>query len=130
MENRNPAEILIRTQSTLDIEQTEIFQQVVITQLRKERAVIESCPSSNYILSGISRMEDHPLPALLRSGLYVVISSDDPGFFQTNYKKEEEFCREKLNLTTKDLQELRKNALSLFQHIDIHAGTDIGKINF
>ncbi len=114
---KDPAEILARVISAHEVEQTHALQQAVVARLRAEEAVIESCPSSNWILSGISRLEDHPLPALLRSGLCVVMSSDDPGIFQTDYEKEEAFCREKLGMSEEELQRLRENGDFIFHVI-------------
>ena len=39
------------------------------------------CPLSNYKLSGVKRMEDHPLRKLMEGGLKVTVNSDDPAYF-------------------------------------------------
>jgi aminodeoxyfutalosine deaminase len=59
--------------------------------LAERRVVLEICPGSNIRTGALARqlcceqarIEDHPLPVLLRHGIPVVLSTDDPAMFQT-----------------------------------------------
>jgi len=59
--------------------------------LAERRIPLEICPSSNLKTGALARqlrredvrIEDHPLPKLLRRGIPVVLSTDDPAMFHT-----------------------------------------------
>lgn len=56
----------------------------LVKVLRERQVTLEVCPTSNVCLKVVSRMKDHPLPRLLKEGLFVTINSDDPPMFNTN----------------------------------------------
>lgn len=64
--------------------------------LAEKKIPLEICPKSNLRTGALARqlgresarIEDHPLPALLRHGIPVVLSTDDPALFQTNLTDE------------------------------------------
>jgi aminodeoxyfutalosine deaminase len=64
--------------------------------LAERRIPLEICPGSNIrtgalarqLLREQARIEDHPLPVLLRHGIPVVLSTDDPAMFQTTLRNE------------------------------------------
>jgi adenosine deaminase len=66
----------------------ETFQNYCMSQIRKTKAVIESCPSSNFYIGGIQNDCDHPLPRFVKNKLKVTIASDDPGIFHTRMEEE------------------------------------------
>lgn len=105
-----PPRAILHAEPEAEIVRLAALQQQILARLKEDGAVIESCPSSNWILSGISRFEDHPLPRLLRSGVRVMLSSDDPGIFRTGYEEERIFCREKLGLTKGEMEILDQYA--------------------
>jgi aminodeoxyfutalosine deaminase len=57
---------------------------------------LEICPASNMKTSALARqlrrerarIEDHPLPRLLRHGIPIVLSTDDPAMFHTTLNEE------------------------------------------
>src|SRR5438067_200244 len=64
--------------------------------LTARRIPLEICPQSNIKTGALARqlardavrIEDHPLPALFRHGIPVVLSTDDPGLFDTTLRGE------------------------------------------
>src|SRR5260370_40124760 len=68
-----------------------------LTDLLAERKIpLEICPASNIKTAALAkqlrredaRIEDHPLPKLLRHGIPVVLSTDDPAMFHTTLHEE------------------------------------------
>lgn len=53
----------------------------VVAMLRVQGVPITVCPLSNVALRAVDTMKDHPLPEMLRAGLVVTVSSDDPPYF-------------------------------------------------
>jgi aminodeoxyfutalosine deaminase len=66
--------------------------------LAERKIPLEICPGSNIRTGALARqlrrenaaIEDHPLPRLLRHGIPVVLSTDDPAMFHTTLHKEYE----------------------------------------
>jgi len=64
--------------------------------LAERRIPLEICPGSNIKTVALAkqlgrqeaRIEDHPLPKLLRHGIPVVLSTDDPAMFHTTLEEE------------------------------------------
>ena len=60
--------------------------------LATRRIVLENCPTSNLCTGALARqtekpdasLKDHPLPAFIRRGLFVTLSTDDPAMFHTD----------------------------------------------
>ena len=69
--------------------------------LADRRIPLEICPQSNIRTGALdgqlrrknARIEDHPLPKLLRHGIAVVLSTDDPAMFHTTLLGEYENAR-------------------------------------
>ena len=53
----------------------------LVERLARDSVPLTVCPLSNVALGVVSRMEEHPLPAMLRRGLAVTVNSDDPAYF-------------------------------------------------
>jgi len=45
---------------------------------------LEVCPTSNILTGAVKNIEEHPLKKLLDAGVWVTLSSDDPGIFNQN----------------------------------------------
>jgi adenosine deaminase len=64
--------------------------------LAERNIPLEICPGSNIKTAALAKqlrrenaqIEDHPLPALLRHGIPVVLSTDDPAMFHTTLQEE------------------------------------------
>lgn len=60
----------------------------LLEELAAAGVVLEVCPSSNIALGLVDTLEAHPLPRLRDAGVRVVVSSDDPPFFDTTLTAE------------------------------------------
>jgi aminodeoxyfutalosine deaminase len=64
--------------------------------LAERKIPLEICPGSNMKTAALAkqlhredaRIEDHPLPKLLRHGIPIVLSTDDPAMFHTTLQEE------------------------------------------
>jgi adenosine deaminase len=64
--------------------------------LAERKIPLEMCPASNMKTAALARqfqredarIEDHPLPTLLRHGIPIVLSTDDPAMFHTTLDEE------------------------------------------
>jgi len=73
------------------------IQDAALMELLVERGIpLEVCPSSNLCTGALQQqlgrtdvsLADHPLPALLRQGVPIVLSTDDPPMFHTDLLSE------------------------------------------
>jgi aminodeoxyfutalosine deaminase len=82
----------------------------LLDYLRDNGITLEVCPTSNVRTKAVERIEDHPLPLLVRHGIPVTLSSDDPGMFHTDLNREYAVAAG-LGLTDTDLAELARNGV-------------------
>lgn len=75
-----------------------LFQDTALRLAKKNKLLIESCPTSNYFLGKIKKYRYHPLVKFKEHDLQVLLSSDDPGIFNTDWQQEKKFCQQKLNI--------------------------------
>jgi len=81
--------------------------------LADRRIPLEICPQSNIRTGALAlqlrradaRLEDHPLAALFRHGIPIVLSTDDPAMFHTTLLKEYEHAHQ-LGMTENELLRL------------------------
>jgi adenosine deaminase len=81
--------------------------------LADRRIPLEICPQSNIRTGALAlqlrrndaRIEQHPLPALFRHGIPIVLSTDDPAMFHTTLDKEYEHAQQ-LGMTENELARL------------------------
>jgi aminodeoxyfutalosine deaminase len=94
-----------------------IHDPALMDLLAERRIVLEVCPVSNLRTGALARqlgtgapsLREHPLPQLLRHGIPVVLSTDDPSMFHTSLR--EEYRRaQQMGLTEKELTELVANS--------------------
>jgi aminodeoxyfutalosine deaminase len=98
--------------------------------LAERKIPLEICPESNMKTAALARqlrredvtIEDHPLPKLLRHGIPVVLSTDDPAMFHTTLR------REYANAARMGLQEheLVRIVEMGFEHSFLPAGERLG----
>lgn len=88
-----------------------------LMELLAERAIpLEVCPGSNLRTGALGlqrgrknvRMDEHPLPELMRRGVPVTLSTDDPAMFHTTLEEEYRAAHE-MGLTEEELEELVEN---------------------
>jgi aminodeoxyfutalosine deaminase len=83
--------------------------------LAERRIPLEICPAGNICTGALAkqlqrkdaRIEDHPLPKLLRHGIPVVLSTDDPAMFHTTLQGEYENTR-RMRLTEQEIASLKQ----------------------
>jgi aminodeoxyfutalosine deaminase len=81
--------------------------------LADRRIPLEICPQSNLRTGALAlqlrradaHMENHPLPALFRHGIPIVLSTDDPAMFHTTLQEEYEHAHQ-LGMTENELLRL------------------------
>jgi aminodeoxyfutalosine deaminase len=87
--------------------------------LAARRIVLEVCPVSNLRTGALARLlqtdapsiQQHPLPQLLRHGIPVVLSTDDPTMFRTTLS-EEYFHAQNMGLSEEELAQLVSNSFT------------------
>ena len=94
--------------------------------LAEKKIPLEICPGSNLRTGALARqlqraearIEDHPMPKLLRHGIPIVLSTDDPAMFHTTLRTEYENAA-RMGLSEEELTDL---VAAGFQHaFDPHA---------
>jgi len=83
--------------------------------LAERRIPLEVCPAGNICTGALAKqlkqknagIVDHPLPKLLRHGIPVVLSTDDPAMFHTTLQGEYENAR-RMRLTESEIASLRQ----------------------
>lgn len=81
-------EILSTVYHRQRIEEIRKRQEFVMRQLKELDVCIESCPTSNLRIGMISNPLHHPIYRFLKTGVPLVIGSDDPGIFDTTLSDE------------------------------------------
>lgn len=83
--------------------------------LAERRIPLEVCPAGNICTGALAkqlqqddpRIEDHPLPKLLRHGIPIVLSTDDPAMFHITLQGEYENAR-RMRLTEQEIASLQQ----------------------
>jgi aminodeoxyfutalosine deaminase len=83
----------------------------LVQRLREEQIPLEVCPTSNVCLNLYPELRQHPLPQLLKEGLYVTINSDDPPMFNTSLTREYQLAAQVFDLDQAQIEKLVMNAL-------------------
>ncbi|WP_066372901.1 adenosine deaminase [Herbidospora mongoliensis] len=79
--------------------------------LAEHRIPLEVCPTSNVCTRAVASLEEHPLPELVKAGVFVTINSDDPPMFGTSLNKEYAVAADLLGLDRSGLADLAGNAV-------------------
>jgi adenosine deaminase len=82
----------------------------LVARLRDERIPLTVCPLSNVALRGVTRIEEHPLPAMLELGLVATVNSDDPAYFGGGIDANLAAVRTALGVSDADLAVLGANS--------------------
>jgi adenosine deaminase len=94
-----------------------IHDPALMDLLADRRIALEVCPTSNVRTGALdtqlrrknSTIRDHPLPRLLRHGIPVVLSTDDPAMFHTTLENEYRAASD-MGLTETELRQVVANA--------------------
>lgn len=98
--------------------------------LAERRIPLEVCPAGNICTGALARqlqrkdarIEDHPLPKLLRHGIPVVLSTDDPAMFHTTLQGEYDNAR-RMRLREPEIESLRQASFDHAFGFDGHLAT-------
>lgn len=82
----------------------------VLKLLREQKIPLEVCPTSNYLTQVVPRITQHPLRALVREGILVTVSTDDPGIFDYTLTQELEVVHTILGFSEAELKQFQKTA--------------------
>lgn len=82
----------------------------VLEHLEQHNVCLDVCVTSNYLLSVVPSLAQHPLPNLLKRGIPCTINSDDPLLFGSSLLEEYELCRSKLGLTDEEIASCANNS--------------------
>ncbi len=83
----------------------------VLALLAARQVCCDVALSSNEALHVTRDVASHPLPALLRAGVPVTLSTDDPPFFGTHLDREYERAHLELGLSAAELWQINLNGL-------------------
>jgi aminodeoxyfutalosine deaminase len=75
----------------------------LLNELAERRIVCDVCPTSNFRL-GVASEDTHPLATMMAAGVMCSISTDDPGLFSTDLRREYEIA-EKLGASPASMYE-------------------------
>jgi adenosine deaminase len=83
----------------------------VVRRLAVEGIPLTMCPISNVALKVVDRIEDHPLPRLMESGVRVTVNSDDPAYFGGYVGDNYQAVADGLGFGPADLVALARNSI-------------------
>ena len=79
-------------------------------RVRSEGVTLDLCPTANWKCKAVPRLEDHPLPRLLRSGVRCTLSTDSPTVAGVTLSGEFRLAHQTLGMTLEELH--RCNAIA------------------
>jgi len=82
----------------------------IVARLRAEGVVLDLCPTANLKCRAIERLEDHPLPRLVRGGVRCTISTDSPTVAATTLTEEYRIAHDVLGMTPDELRAINEVA--------------------
>jgi len=82
----------------------------LVSYLAAHDVTLDMCPTSNLRTRAVTTLAEHPLPALLRSGVSVTLNSDDPGMFATTLNSEFAVAHHQFGMDAGRLADLARTA--------------------
>ena len=82
----------------------------VVARVRSEGVTLDLCPSANWKCNLVARIEDHPLPELVRSGVRCTISTDSATVAGTTLSAEFELAHRRLRMSLDELHRCNETA--------------------
>jgi adenosine deaminase len=94
-----------------DIEVLELegIQNYCFHVLKKQRTVVETCPTSNRLIGGILEEEYLPIHRFIQEDVPLTIGSDDPGILNTDLILEYDYCL-KLGISKEKLEKIQRQS--------------------
>ncbi|GAA1705648.1 adenosine deaminase [Microbacterium sediminicola] len=83
----------------------------VIALVRERGVCLDVCPTSNVILETVADLAEHPLPALVETGVAISINADDPVSFGCDLLSEYELCRDVFGFDDEVIAEFARTSL-------------------
>ncbi len=84
----------------------------LVTHIKERNIHIEFCPSSNFILTGINSIDQHPIRMAIENGIKFSINTDDPGPFCCDLNGEFALVQKAFSLKYSDFESIRANSLA------------------
>ncbi|WP_030069481.1 adenosine deaminase [Halomonas alkaliantarctica] len=111
-----PADYIAEALDILDVQRIDhgvrcLESDIVVERLRESQIVLTVCPLSNVSLKVVDDLRNHPLPHLLKKGLKVTISSDDPAYFGGGLLANHLACADALGWDADVFRLLNRNAI-------------------
>jgi adenosine deaminase len=84
----------------------------IVERIHREGVAVDLCPTANWKCKAVSRMEDHPLPRLVRAGVRCTISTDSRTVADTTLSREFELMAG-LGMTEEELRRCNETAYAV-----------------
>jgi len=88
-----------------------VEDETLLGLLAEKRIPLECCPTSNIATGIVADWEAHPIPALVRAGVFVTVGSDDPAMFGTTLLDEWHVLHDKLGLSQDEVLRIGRNTI-------------------
>jgi adenosine deaminase len=82
----------------------------IVARLRAEGVVLDLCPTANWKCKAVERLEDHPLPRLVRGGVRCTISTDSRTVAGTTLSEEYRIAHDVLGMNVDELRSIDATA--------------------
>jgi adenosine deaminase len=84
----------------------------IVERIRSEGVPLDLCPTANWKCKAVERMEDHPLPRLVRAGVRCTISTDSRTVADTTLTREFELMAN-IGMTEDELRGCNETAYAV-----------------
>lgn len=88
-----------------------ILSEDCMNLLRREKIVLEMCPTSNLQTRAVPSIQEHPIRRFFDEGILVTVNTDNMTVSDTCLEKEYQLLREKLNFTDDEITQMNETAL-------------------
>jgi adenosine deaminase len=82
----------------------------IVERVRAAGVVLDLCPTANWKCKAVPRLEDHPLPRLVRGGVRCTISTDSRTVAATTLTREYELASTVMGMTEAELRACNETA--------------------
>jgi len=82
----------------------------IVERVRSEGVTLDVCPTANWRCRAVARLEDHPLPRLVRDGVRCTLSTDSRTVAKTTLSAEYRIAHEIMGMTLDELRRCNETA--------------------